>query len=228
MNLYDVFISFITTNHVQYAIRLCTAMLLGMFIGYDRNKKGSPAGIKTHSLVCIGSALVMVTSDFIYSIHQSGDITRMAAQVVSGIGFLGAGTIIVTGKHRVKGLTTAAGIWFCACVGISIGAGFFFEGIMASALEIYILRRFDYYGNDRYIDLLIEYDPSFSLINCIKSLKQINCTFRSIENANDFEIKNHQFSIITIERKNNQTIDDLLIKINKKPKEYLMLLNYKY
>lgn len=213
MIIYDMFISLISMNHVQYVIRLCTAMMLGMLIGYDRNKKGSPAGIKTHSLVCIGSALVMITSEFSYTIHQSGDITRMAAQVVSGIGFLGAGTIIVTGKHRVKGLTTAAGIWFCACVGIAIGAGFFFEGIMASILEIYILRKFDYYGNERHMDLLVEYDASFSLITCIKTLKQMDCTFRSIENANDYEIKNHHFSIITIETKNNQLTEDLLMKI---------------
>ncbi len=111
--------------------KLLFASICGAFIGFERQVKGRPAGFKTFSLVCVGSTLAMITNEFIY-IHLadvSGDPARMAAQVISGIGFLGAGTIIVTGNSRVKGLTTAAALWVTAAIGITIGAGFYFGGV---------------------------------------------------------------------------------------------------
>jgi len=112
-------------------IKLLIASVCGGLIGLEREMKGRPAGLKTFSLVCIGSALVMTTNAYI-SINiagSSGDSTRMAAQVISGIGFLGAGTIMVTGHNQVKGLTTAAALWVTAAIGIAIGSGFYFGGI---------------------------------------------------------------------------------------------------
>lgn len=113
-------------------IRLFFAAIIGGLIGVERELKGRPAGMKTFSLVCVGAAMVMITNEYIvkYLTNGSGDIARLAAQAISGIGFLGAGTIIVTGNNQIKGLTTAAALWVTAALGITIGAGFIFGGII--------------------------------------------------------------------------------------------------
>ena len=91
----------------------------------EREMKNRPAGFRTYILVSLGSCVVMVTNQYMYQVYQTGDPVRMGAQVISGIGFLGAGTIIVTAKNQIKGLTTAAGLWACACIGLAIGVGFY-------------------------------------------------------------------------------------------------------
>lgn len=127
------------------------ASLCGGLIGLEREMKGRPAGLKTFSLVCMGSTLAMITNDYIYIYlsHGSGDAARMAAQVISGIGFLGAGTIMVTGHNQVKGLTTAAALWVTAALGIAIGSGFYFGGI--AGLVVIYLTSFVYRHLDRKI-----------------------------------------------------------------------------
>lgn len=106
-------------------IRMASALIIGMVIGVDRAVKRRGAGVKTHTLVCLGSALVMMTGQYVrMNFEGSMDITRMGAQVISGVGFLGVGTIIVTGKNQIRGLTTAAGLWACACLGLAAGIGF--------------------------------------------------------------------------------------------------------
>ena len=105
-------------------LRLLTAFLFGGIIGMERGLKNRPAGLRTYMLVCVGSCLIMLTNQYLYQVTQTGDPMRLGAQVVSGIGFLGAGTIIVTKRNQIKGLTTAAGLWACAGVGLSLGVGF--------------------------------------------------------------------------------------------------------
>ncbi|MBZ4645404.1 MAG: methyltransferase [Clostridia bacterium] len=119
-------------------IRLGLAVMLSGLIGLEREDKNRPAGFRTHILVCVGSAIVMTTSEYIF--HKYQEITdidpaRLGAQVISGIGFLGAGTIIRQGMS-VKGLTTAASLWAVACVGLAAGIGFY-EGAIAGAAIIY-------------------------------------------------------------------------------------------
>ena len=119
--------------------KLLVACLLGGLIGYQRESSHRPAGLRTHILVCVGSALVMVTSEYIFNVYKGVtnlDPARLGAQVISGIGFLGAGTILSDGS-TVKGLTTAAGLWAVSCIGIAIGAGFYSGGITA-ALLVYL------------------------------------------------------------------------------------------
>lgn len=113
--------------------RMLLAVLLGGFIGYERENTNRPAGFRTHILVCAGSALVMITSEFLvrkYSI-SAVDPARLGAQVISGIGFLGAGTIIRDG-FNVRGLTTAASLWAVSCVGIAVGSGFYAGAVVAT------------------------------------------------------------------------------------------------
>lgn len=116
--------------------RLLFAMVIGSVVGIERSSRGRGAGVKTHTLVCVGAALVMLTSQYIWdSFGHPGDPARLGAQVISGIGFLGAGTIMVTGRNHVRGLTTAAGLWVCACEGLAVGIGFW-EGALATLLVI--------------------------------------------------------------------------------------------
>lgn len=118
----------------EVAMKLLLAVLCGGVIGLERGRKGRPAGFRTHVLVCLGAALAMMTNEFIVLQHGGGDPTRMAAQVVSGIGFLGAGTILVTGRKQVKGLTTAASLWASACLGLAIGSGFYVAALAGGIL----------------------------------------------------------------------------------------------
>ena len=118
-------------NLLSVFVRLTLATVLGGLIGLERGAHGQPAGIRTFALVCIGAAIAMITDEYLVVTYGTGDPARLAAQVISGIGFLGVGTIIVTGKNYVKGLTTAASLWTTACLGIAIGAGYIWGSIMA-------------------------------------------------------------------------------------------------
>ena len=120
-------------------LRLLLSALCGGVIGVERSAHGRPAGLRTFSLVCLGSCLVMLTNEYLLQLYGTGDPARLAAQVISGMGFLGAGTIIVTGRHDIKGLTTAAGVWTTACLGITFGAGFLAAGLAAFALLLTIM-----------------------------------------------------------------------------------------
>ncbi|KFN04414.1 MgtC/SapB family protein [Bacillus clarus] len=126
--------------NLDFIIRIGVAGLLGAIIGIEREIRSKEAGLKTHFLVAVGSALIMVVSkyaffDIMSEEHMALDPSRIAAQVVSGIGFLGAGTIIIQ-KQAVKGLTTAAGLWATAGIGLAIGAGMYVVGIGATILVL--------------------------------------------------------------------------------------------
>lgn len=130
--------SFDLQRLVDVFIKMALALLCGGAIGIERGRKKRPAGFRTYMLVCVGATLVMMTNDYICKLYGTGDVARMGAQVVNGIGFLGAGTIITTGHNRVKGLTTAAGLWAAACIGLAIGSGYF-EGAIIGTLAIMVI-----------------------------------------------------------------------------------------
>ena len=122
-----------------YALgRMCLAAVLGGVIGYERQHSHRPAGLRTHVLVAVGAALVMCTSEYVVLRMGGTDVTRMGAQVISGIGFLGAGTILREG-FTVKGLTTAASLWAVSCIGLAAGIGFWAGALMATAVLYIIL-----------------------------------------------------------------------------------------
>jgi putative Mg2+ transporter-C (MgtC) family protein len=110
---------------IEILLRMVLAAALGGFIGYEREHLNRPAGFRTHILVCVGAALVMMTSQYLAYRYPGDtiDLSRLGAQVISGIGFLGAGTIIRDG-FNVRGLTTAASLWAVSCVGIAVGSGY--------------------------------------------------------------------------------------------------------
>ena len=125
-------------QNAEYLLRIFVAMILGMIIGNERKNRNKAAGLRTHAMVALGSALIMVVSKYGFSDSVQGDGARLAAQVVSGVGFLGAGMIFVRNK-AVSGLTTAAGIWTTAGIGMTVGAGMYGIGIL-SAVTIVIMQ----------------------------------------------------------------------------------------
>ena len=120
-------------------VKMTLALICGGVIGLERGRKKRPAGFRTYMLVCLGATLVMMTNDFLCKNGQGVDVARMGAQVINGIGFLGAGTIITTGHNRVKGLTTAAGLWASACIGLAIGSNYYEGAIMGTLMIVVIM-----------------------------------------------------------------------------------------
>ena len=126
-------------QYIEFVVRLVVASLMGIIIGLEREYRSKEAGYRTHFLVALGSALMMIVSQYGFSEVLETDLvrldpSRLASQVVSGIGFIGAGTIILLQKQIVRGLTTAAGIWATSGIGLAIGAGMYVMGITATVL----------------------------------------------------------------------------------------------
>jgi len=151
-------------------LRLLSALLAGTIIGIDRSMKRRGAGIKTHVIVCLGASIVMMTSQYMMQVYpDAAGLGRMGAQVISGVGFLGVGTIIVTGRNQVKGLTTAAGLWTCACVGLAAGIGYI-EGVLLCLVFVMftfrVLNSFDYMlqKNSKVFDVYLEFFNNKSVI----------------------------------------------------------------
>lgn len=172
--------------------RMGVAVVCGGVIGLERGRKRRPAGFRTHMMVCIGAALAMLISQYLTVMTETywmlallskggnagaTDVSRLGAQVINGIGFLGAGTIIVTGKQEVKGLTTAAGLWASACMGLCIGAGFVegaLFGCVLISITIIVLGRLERFivSSTRDLNLMVEFihiDDVGKIISALKS-----------------------------------------------------------
>lgn len=181
-------------NALSTFFRLVLALLCGGILGMERGKKNRPAGFRTYMLVCVGATLVMLTNQFIYAQYGNiGDPARLGAQVISGIGFLGAGTIIVTGRNRVKGLTTAAGLWADACIGIAIGSGFYSGAIIGCGLIFFVmsmLYRFDtrMTANTKVMDLYLEFNQMSDLGEFISYIKEQGMKISDLEMAKSDKI----------------------------------------
>ena len=167
-------------------LRLFLAMLCGGIIGVERGRKHRPAGFRTYILVCVGSALTMVLSAYIVAMHDTwikvapnlakSDYARFGAQVINGIGFLGAGTIIITGKNQVKGMTTAAGLWASACMGLAIGAGFYWGalvGCILMILTVTVFAKIETFitSRSRNITIYLEFDQTDNIADIVEKIK---------------------------------------------------------
>lgn len=141
----SVITEFLKSDNMIFLMRLLIACLCGFIVGVERSKRQKDAGIRTHIIVALGSALMMVISKYGFSDvgelipgMRAVDGSRMAAQIVSGVGFLGAGMIFVNQRQSIKGLTTAAGIWATAGIGMAVGAGMYFVGIASALLMLFL------------------------------------------------------------------------------------------
>lgn len=176
-------------REVTYAaivIRILAAFLLGGIIGMERGMKNRPAGLRTYMLVCVGSCLIMLTNQYINQVYQTGDPVRMGAQVVSGIGFLGAGTIVVTRRNQIRGLTTAAGLWAAAAVGLAIGIGFY-EAAALGGVAVYVvltvMHRWDdrMHQNSKIMEIYVELSSSVTLGSFIRGIRSLELEIDNLQ-----------------------------------------------
>ncbi|XJS11769.1 MgtC/SapB family protein [Aerococcaceae bacterium WGS1372] len=170
---------------------------MGGLVGIERGMKNHTAGLRTYILVCLGSALVMMTNQYITDhLQAGGDPTRMGAQVISGIGFLGAGTILVTSRNRVRGLTTAAGLWAAACVGLAIGIGFY-EGAIAGGIALLavmtLLRPLKRVIQDKAqkVDIYVVADSMLSFNHFLELCAGLRVNILDLQIDNDTTIESH-------------------------------------
>ena len=126
-------------NYLSIIVRILLTALIGCLIGLERERGNRPAGFRTYTLVSVGACLIMMTNQYMFGLYQSGDPARLGAQVISGVGFLGAGTILVTRNNQVRGLTTAAALWTSACVGLALGTGFYVGALVVGGVLVVVM-----------------------------------------------------------------------------------------
>ncbi|MBO5682854.1 MAG: MgtC/SapB family protein [Clostridia bacterium] len=186
----------VTLTFGEMILRISLAALCGGLIGIERGRKHRAAGFRTYMIVCMGAALTMVLSTYLCAMlgiwtnipdnARTTDVSRFGAQVINGIGFLGAGTILVTGRQQIKGMTTAAGLWASACMGLAIGAGFYSGALIACLLivvamvlftkiESFILTR------SKNVNIYIEFEHSDDIVDIIAKLKSIGVRIFDVE-----------------------------------------------
>lgn len=182
---------FYDLSAVSVILRLVLAVIFGGIIGLQRESRGQFAGFRTHILVCVGAALAMLTNQYICEFFTgTHDPARLGAQVITGVGFLGVGTILITGGHKIKGLTTAAGLWASACLGLAVGIGFYGGALVAAIiifvalalmpkLETVVMKR------SKRAEFYAELDsiPSMKALTRFMESKNIHILERSVSNA---------------------------------------------
>ena len=171
-------------------IRILASVVLGGIIGLERGMKNRPAGLRTYMLVCLGSCVVMLINQYTTQVFGTGDPVRLGAQVISGIGFLGAGTIVVTSHNQIKGLTTAAGLWASACIGLAIGIGLYEVAFIAGLcvfLVLTVLHEMDYFmrSRTRMVDAYIELDQTVTLGKFIRNIREQGLEISNIQREHD-------------------------------------------
>lgn len=169
-------------SFLSAAVRMALAMVCGGVIGFEREFKRRSAGFRTHILICLGASMTTLTSQYLcLYMNYFTDMGRLGAQVVAGIGFIGAGTIIVSRGSRVKGLTTAAGLWTSAIIGLALGCGFYEGAIITTAavlLAELVFSKWEYH--------LMESSPE---INLYMEYTNKDCLEKVLKLCRDREIK---------------------------------------
>ena len=170
-------ISTLAVGPFEIVLRLLCAMFVGAVIGTERELTHRPAGMRTHMLVALGSCVVMITSQMIFHQYRifgaTPDPARLSAQVITGVGFLGAGTILKEGPS-IKGLTTAASVWAVACLGIAVGGGYYALGILGTVGMIVILVLFEWLQEKLMRERYALYLFSVSCSDVVSMLERIN------------------------------------------------------
>ena len=157
-------------------LRMVLSCACGAAIGLERFYKNRPAGFRTHILVCMGSAVAALTGLYMYmSLDLPSDIARISGQVISGLGFIGAGTIIITQKQTIVGLTTAAGLWATGIIGLAIGSGYYEIGVAATVLvlmtEVWFGRLGKYIHRTPFYNIEVQYSEKTSLDSVLRFCK---------------------------------------------------------
>lgn len=211
-------------SFLAVAVRLTLAVVCGGIIGLEREYKRRPAGFRTHILICLGAAMTTLTSQYLcLEMHFYTDVGRLGAQVIAGIGFIGAGTIIVTRRQRVKGLTTAAGLWTAAIVGLALGGGFYEGGIAATGLILLaelLFSKLEYrmLDNAPEVNLFMEYSGKPCLEKVLKLYRERELKVINMEITRSTESETHNACAIFTLRLNRRCgVERLLTEMNAVP-----------
>lgn len=210
-------------TYLAVALRIFVAMLVGGLIGLERGMKHRPAGMRTYMLVCVGACLIMLTNQYVYQVYDIGDPVRLGAQVVSGIGFLGAGTIVVTRRNQIKGLTTAAGLWTSAAVGLAVGIGFY-EAAILGGLAVFtvitLLQRMDnnLHRKSKQVEVYFELSPSIALGDFLRAVRENDVEISNVqrEHGSDGETGNRAY-IATLKVKKRSLHTEILEVVHSIP-----------
>lgn len=203
------------------AVRMISAVICGGMVGLEREFKRRPAGFRTHILICLGASVTILTNLYLYQVlHLYTDISRMGAQAIAGIGFIGAGTIIVTKRRRVKGLTTAAGLWAISAIGLVCGAGYlelaYFSTAMILVAEMLLVRleyRFARKVED--VNLYIEYRHSVCIEQIMHALKEHKIPVLNLEITRITEGEEHRYcAIIEVEARKEELDGSVMASLN--------------
>lgn len=203
-------------------VRLSLAVILGGIIGIEREYKRRPAGLRTHMLICLGAAMTTLTSQYLLlNMGYFTDIARLGAQVIAGIGFIGTGTIIVSKGHRIKGLTTAAGLWTAAIVGMAVGAGFYIGGIATAAFIMIIEMVFSVaehkiLKSSMDVNILMEYSTKDALARIFEVCKMLEIRVQHVEITHraDSDTKN-EFAIFYLRINKQQKLNELFSELGR-------------
>ena len=203
-------------------VRCLAAVLLGGVIGLERGLKNRAAGFRTYMLVCLGSCIVMVTNQYIHQIYGTGDPVRMGAQVISGIGFLGAGTIIVTSRSQIKGLTTAAGLWASACIGLALGIGFYEVAAVGGVCILLVLTIFHSWENymrrnTAVLTVYIELNPGIPLGQFLREVRAAEIDLSNVQLQTEPTAEGDVGFLATVKRKKKEGKAAILTAIRALP-----------
>lgn len=204
-------------NTMTVVLRMLLAVLCGGAIGIEREFKRRPAGFRTHILICLGAAITTLTSQYLFFVMgYATDLARLGAQVIAGIGFIGAGTIIVTRRQRVKGLTTAAGLWANAIVGLTLGGGFYEAAVLTTVLILLaelLFSRLEFYilNSSPEVNLYLEYSAHTNLDKVMKTLRGRNVSISGMEITRSTEAGEHNSCVIFSLRLPKKLRADVLI-----------------
>lgn len=185
--MFAIFDSLRELSFLSIALRMVFACICGGLIGLEREFKRRPAGFRTHILICLGAAITTLTSQYLVLVLKSStDMARLGAQVIAGVGFIGAGTIIVTRRQRIKGLTTAAGLWTSAIIGLAFGAGYYEAGLLTTAVILVaelLFVRLEYYilNNAPEVTFFMEYRNKECLDHVLKLYQEQNVKLNGME-----------------------------------------------
>ncbi len=209
-------------NNISVMLRIMTAVICGGLIGIEREHKHRPAGFRTHILICLGAALTTLTSQYILTIAYMSpgnfisDPSRLGAQVISGIGFIGAGTIIVTKGSKVKGLTTAAGLWTSAIIGLAAGVGYFEIALYTTFLVLIaevIFSHLDWklFSSARTLNLYVEYSHIENIDEIVKRVRENNVNIVDIEITKSTPSEKRNLSAIIVMQMNKKIVHNSLM-----------------
>ena len=208
-------------NAAGVAVRFTLALICGGIIGLERESKRRSAGFRTHTLVCIGATLTTLVGLFLYKSGLSTDPTRLGAQVISGMGFLGAGTIIVTARRQVKGLTTAAGLWTSAIIGLAIGAGYYEAALIGVAIVLLaalVLSKLEYLviATAKRMNIYVEFESPDMLDRLVDRLEIKNLRVTDIEFTKQRTTSGVRFSaVLTLKFNKRQKHENILSEMSQ-------------